>query len=90
MADKKGGISDGRPKSCAERQRRFRERCRRGITLAMVEVTPEVLENFLSRGWLTETEAEDPVKIGAVIRAIIEGREPMTRECRGIRHEPLA
>jgi len=60
----------------AERQRRHRDRLQRGVVLAQVEIGPALLDEFMIRGWITEVEIKDPVALGKVIQAIIEGREP--------------
>ncbi len=48
----------------AERQRRCRDRQRRGVTLAMGEVSPAVLDDWIDRGWITEEDACDPDRLG--------------------------
>ncbi len=56
-------ISDG------ERQRRFRERRRRGVFVVPVEVTGEIVEALVKRGDLCEADALDLDCVGEAIAA---------------------
>ena len=50
-----------------ERQRRFRERRRRGVFVAPVEVTYEMVEALVKRGDLDEAGARDLDSVGEAI-----------------------
>ena len=52
-----------------ERQRRFRERRRRGAFVAPVEVTGEIVEALVKRGDLDEAGARDLDSVGEAIAA---------------------
>ena len=52
-----------------ERQRRFRERRRRGVFVAPVEVTGEIVEALVKRGDLDEAGARDLDCVGEAIAA---------------------
>ncbi len=52
-----------------ERQRRFRERRRRGVFVAPVEVTGEMVEALVERGDLDEAGARDLDSVGEAIAA---------------------
>ncbi len=52
-----------------ERQRRFRERRLRGVFVAPVEVTGEIVEALVKRGDLDETGARDLDSVGEAIAA---------------------
>ncbi len=58
-----------RPLPAAERQRRFRERRRRGVFVAPVEVTGEMVEALVERGDLDEAGARDLDSVGEAIAA---------------------
>ncbi len=52
-----------------ERQRRFRERRRRGVFVVPVEVTGEMVETLVERGDLDEAGARDLDCVGEAIAA---------------------
>ncbi len=52
-----------------ERQRRFRERRRRGVFVVPVEVTGEIVEVLVKRGDLDEAGARDLDCVGEAIAA---------------------
>ncbi len=52
-----------------ERQRRFRERRRRGVFVVSVEVTGEMVETLVERGDLDEAGARAPDCVGEAIAA---------------------
>ncbi len=52
-----------------ERQRRFRERRRRGVFVAPVEVTGQMVEALVERGDLDEAGARDLDSVGEAIAA---------------------
>ncbi len=56
-------ISDG------ERQRRFRERRRRGVFVVPVEVTGEIVEALVKRGDMDEANSNDLDCVGKAIAA---------------------
>ncbi len=58
-----------RPLPAAERQRRFRERRRRGVFVVPVEVTGEIVEALIKRGDLDEADARDLDCVGEAIAA---------------------
>ena len=65
------------PLTDAERQRRYRDRQRRGVVLAMVEIPPDLVEGWISDDWITEEDSRDPDRLGDLIKAIIQGRAPL-------------
>ena len=60
-------MPDAAPSPAARRQRRFRERRRRGAFMAQVEVTGEMVEALVKRGDLDEADAHDLDGIGEAI-----------------------
>ncbi len=56
----------------AERQRRYRERKRRGLVLAQAEVPDRLVEALVGQGVLLEAQATDPRAIG---RALVDVTE---------------
>ncbi len=57
------------PTPAAERQRRFRERRRRGVFVVPVEVTGEMVEMLVEQGDLDEAGARDLDCVGETIAA---------------------
>ncbi len=57
------------PTPTAERQRRCRERKRRGLVLARAEVPDQLVEALVGEGVLPEAQAADPRAIG---KALVE------------------
>jgi len=51
----------------AERQRRHRERKRRGLVLARAEVPDRIVEALVDQGLLRETQATDARAIGQAL-----------------------
>ncbi len=62
-------MPDTAPTPAARRQRRFRERRRRGAFMVPVEVTCEMVEALIKRGDLDEADARDLDCVGKVIAA---------------------
>ncbi len=62
-------MPDAAPSPAARRQRRFRERRRRGAFMAQVEVTGEMVEALVKRGDLDEADARGLDCVGAAIAA---------------------
>ncbi len=60
---------DAAPTPAAERQRRFRERRRRGAFMAQVEVTGEMLEAIVDQGDIDEADSSDLDRVGKAIAA---------------------
>ncbi len=57
------------PTSAARRQRRFRERRRRGAFMAQVEVTGEMITALVDRGDVDEANSSDLDCVGKAITA---------------------
>ena len=57
------------PTPAAERQRRHRERRRRGVFVARVLVSFEMLEELVDRGDVDEAKSSDPNFVGEAIAA---------------------
>ncbi len=57
------------PSPDRERQRRFRERRRRGVFVVPVEVTGEMVEMLVERGDLDEAGARDLDCVGEAVAA---------------------
>ena len=57
------------PVSDAERQRRFRERRRRGVFVVPLEVSFEMLEALVDQGDIDEANSSDLDRIGKAITA---------------------
>ncbi len=55
----------------ATRSRRYRERRRMGITIAPVQVAPEVAEALVATGLLTEADMGDRAKMGESIEVLL-------------------
>ena len=53
-------MPDAAPSPAAERQRRFRERRRRGVFVVPVEVTCEMIQALVDRGDVDEANCSDP------------------------------
>jgi hypothetical protein len=66
---------DAAPTPAARRQRRFRERRRRGAFVVPVEVNCDLIEALIKRGDLDEADAHDLGCVGEAIAAA-------ARECR--------
>ncbi len=62
-------MPDAAPSPAARRQRRFRERRRRGAFMAQVEVTGEMVEALVKRGDLDEADARGLDCVGEAIAA---------------------
>lgn len=54
-----------------ERQRRCRRRRQDGKAVYPVAVTGDVITMLCKLGWLTDTDAVDPQKVGAAIGALL-------------------
>ena len=60
------------PSSATERQRRCRERKRRGLVLARAEVPDRIVEALVEQGVLPEAQATDERAIGRALVAVTE------------------
>ncbi len=60
------------PTPARERQRRCRERKRRGLVLAHAEVPDQLVEALVEQGVLPEDEATDARAIGEALVAVTE------------------
>ncbi len=60
------------PTSAAERQRRHRERKRRGLVLAHAEVPDRIVEALVDQGVLPEAQATDALAIGKALVDVTE------------------
>ncbi len=60
------------PTSAAKRQRRHRERKRRGLVLARAEVPDRIVEALVDQGLLREDQASDARAIG---QALVDATE---------------
>ena len=60
------------PFSAAKRQRRCRERKRRGLVLARAEVPDRIIEALVNQGMLRESQATDPRAIGEALVVVAE------------------
>ena len=58
--------------SAAERQRRCRERKRRGLVLARAEVPDQLVEALVAQGVLPEAQATDEHAIGKALVDVTE------------------
>ncbi len=69
----RAGDEDGEanvaPTPAAERQRRHRERRRRGTFMAQVEVTGEMIEALVDQGDVDEANSSDLERVGKAIAA---------------------
>ena len=61
----------GRPGPSIRKQR-WRERQRRGVVVADVEVSAATLDFLIGTHWLREPDATDPAAIGSAIGAMLE------------------
>ena len=64
--DRGGAVMDSLSPA-AERQRRYRRRRKRGLSVAMAEVPIQVVEALVGRGFLAEDEVSDPRCLGAAL-----------------------
>ena len=60
-------MSDAAPSRAAKRQRRHRERKRRGLVLAHAEVPAEVVEALVDHGLLPKGQATEPARLGEAL-----------------------
>ena len=65
-------MPDAAPSRAAKRQRRHRERKRRGLVLAHAEVPAEVVEALVDQGLLREAQATDARAIGKALVDVAE------------------
>jgi len=59
------------PSPAAERQRRYRERRRRGVLIAWAELTPECIEAMIARGRLPAADTTDARSLGAAVSRLV-------------------
>ncbi len=62
-------MTDAPPTTAAERQRRFRERRRRGAFVVSVEVTCEMVQVLVDQGDVDEANSSDLDCVGEAITA---------------------
>ncbi len=65
-------MPDAAPSRAAKRQRRHRERKRRGLVLAHAEVPDRIVEALVEKGLLREAQATDARAIGKVLVDVTE------------------
>ncbi len=65
-------LLSGAPSPAAERQRRHRERKRRGLVLAHAEVPDRIVEALVNKGLLREAQATDS---RAIVKALVDAAE---------------
>ncbi len=65
-------MPDAAPIPAAERQRRHRDRKRRGLILARAEVPDRIVEALVDQGLLQEAQATDARAIG---KALVDATE---------------
>ncbi len=58
--------------SSAERQRRHRDRKRRGVAVYLVELRPEAKARLIQRDWLNEAEAQDRKSVTAALEDLLD------------------
>ncbi len=56
----------------AERQRRHRERKRRGVVVYQVELRPEAITRLIQNVWLSEAEAQDRRSVTAALEDLLD------------------
>ena len=56
----------------AERQRRHRERKRRGVAVYQVELRQEAKTRLIERDWLNEVEAQDRKSVTAALEDLLD------------------
>jgi hypothetical protein len=59
-----------------DRQRRYRDRRRRGVRVYLVEFSDVALAALLDTGLITEFDALDPAKVAALITGLAKGNIP--------------
>lgn len=65
-------MPDAAPSPAAKRQRRHRERKRRGVAVYQVELRPEAKTRLIQRDWLNEAEARDRKSVTAALEDLID------------------
>ena len=61
--------------SAARRQRHYRDRSRKGVKVAPVEVTEEVIDALVRRGWLPADQAANMRQVGEAASAVLDSWE---------------
>ncbi len=69
-------MPDAAASPAAERQRRFRERRRRGVFVVPVEVTCEMIQALVDQGDVDEADCSDLDHVGEAITAARRGLGP--------------
>ena len=65
------------PSRAAIRQRRYRDRQRRGVQLVTIEVDNGLLEALIDRGFLQPNGEDDPECIARAVRDAALGKRPL-------------
>ncbi len=65
-------MTDAPSVSDAERQRRHRERRRRGVRVLTVELRPDCLKRLIADGWLGADEADDTAKVCDAVADLLD------------------
>jgi len=70
-----------RPRSKeAERQRRYRERQRRGdVVIPPLSISPAVLENLIEGGFLHAWDADNPAAVAEAVETLLLKTRPFYR-----------
>ena len=68
--DRRRAAAARRARDC-ERQRRHRALERNGYAVAPVKVSAEMIDLLCRLGWLRDTDAVNPQKVGAAISALL-------------------
>ena len=59
-------------RTCAERQRRYRQRQKRGLRVFCIELNDADIERLIGAGWLEEREGLDGSCIATAISSLVE------------------
>jgi hypothetical protein len=66
-------MSDQRPSNSAERQRRYRQRQRRGSRVFNIELVDADIEKLVDSGLLDERQSFDSLCIARAVERLVEG-----------------
>ncbi len=70
---------NGAKSAAAERQRRYRERLRRGAITMRVEIEMETVDDWIARGWLRDRIPDDEDRMAEIAYAAVNGKPPCGR-----------
>ena len=62
--------------AAADRQRRYRDRLRRGAVVMRVEIEPETVDDWIARGWLYDRVPDDEKRIAEIADGVVNGKPP--------------